>query len=238
MRSTAKIHIIRSDKTIAELRDSNVARQNDRVRKRDDLHSYFEAALKKYDGSFASSAHPIVAGLILDSTFDAESNLILGHAALGCHKPQGISLGVFGSHLTYSWPRFLEEVPACLLNTKIPGNAVGNGNNEYGTIWEACSIGQGAFLHEVGHALSAPHSSGIMQRGYAQDWPKCFLSKTAYCSAKDEEGISVISETENNCTWDLSDALAFKVLPHFRLPGDAIMTLDARSAQPSVTVVL
>lgn len=236
MRSTAKIHLIRSDKTTAELRNPNVAQQNERGRRRDDLHSYFEAALKKHGGPFTSSAHPIVAGLILDSTFDPESDLILGHAALGCSKPQGLSLGVFGSHLTYSWPRFLEEVSSSLLDIKIPGENVGNDNNECGTMWEACSIGQGAFLHEVGHAFGAPHTSGIMQRGYAQDWPKCFLSKTAYCAANDTEGITVISETENNATWDLADALSFKVLPHFRLPGDELLSLEARSAQPSVAV--
>lgn len=237
MRSTAKIHLIRSDKTTAQLRDPNVAQQNDRGQRRDDLHSYFEAALKKHGGPFDSSAHPIVAGLILDSTFDPESDLILGHAALGCSKPQGLSLGVFGSHLTYSWPRFLEEVSSSLLDTKVPGDSVGNDNKECGTMWEACSIGQGAFLHEVGHAFGAPHSSGIMQRGYAQDWPKCFLSKTAYCAAKDTEGITVTSEIENNATWDLADALSFKVLPHFRLPGDEVLSLEARSAEPSVAVV-
>jgi hypothetical protein len=237
MRSTAKIHLIRSEKTTAELRDPNVAQQNESGRRRDDLHSFFEAALKKHGGPFASSAHPIVAGLILDSTFDPESNLILGHAALGCSKPQGLSLGVFGSHLTYSWPRFLEEVSSCLLDIKEPGDNVGNDNNECGTMWEACSIGQGAFLHEVGHAFGAPHSSGIMQRGYAQDWPKCFLSKTAHCTAKDTQGITVTSTTENNSTWDLSDALSFKMLPHFRLPEDEIFPLETRSAEPSITVI-
>lgn len=254
MRSTAKIHLIRSDKTVSELRTPDVAQQNEKGKNRDALHAYFEAALKKHGGPFASSARPIVAGLILDATYDAESSLILGHAALGCHNPHGISLGVFGSHLTYSWPRFLEEVPACLLDTRNPGDNVGNDNNECGTLWEACSVGQGAFLHEVGHAFGAPHSSGIMMRGYAQDWPKCFLSRTAYCEAKKTEGgpvfgqnggevgvypkREIVGPTENNCTWDLTDALAFKMLPHFRLPGDVAVTLEQRSAEPSIAVVI
>ena len=41
---------------------------------------------------------------------------------------------MFGSHLTYSWPRFLEEVPACLTDTRPPGDKVGNDNGECGTM--------------------------------------------------------------------------------------------------------
>ena len=68
--------------------------------------------------------------MILDSHFDPATALILGHAALGCHKPTGISLGIFGSHLTYSWPRFIEEIPACLTDTTPTGDMVGNDNGE------------------------------------------------------------------------------------------------------------
>jgi hypothetical protein len=233
MRSTAKIHLIRTEKTVAELRDAQVAQQNQQARRRDELHEYFTAALKKHGGPFASSSHPIVAGLILDSTFSLEQNLILGHAALGCSNPDGVSLGIFGSHLTYSWPRFLEEVPSSLLDATVPGDNVGNDNNECGTMWEACSIGQGAFLHEVGHAFGAPHTTGIMARGYAQDWPKNFLSRTAYCAHTKQAGATVIDgETMNDARWDISDALSFKVLPHFKLPTDPALSREAVTAEP------
>lgn len=121
MRSTAKIHLIRSDKTVAELRDAQVAQQNEQARRRDDLHKYFETALKKHGGPFNSSSHPIVVGLILDSTFSAKRDLILGHAAVGCSNSTGLSLGMFGSHLTFSWPRFL-EIASSLLDTAVPGS--------------------------------------------------------------------------------------------------------------------
>lgn len=55
----------------------------------------------KAGGPFTSSARLIVAGLILDSHYSPTQNLILAHAALGCSNPKGISLGMFGSHLTY-----------------------------------------------------------------------------------------------------------------------------------------
>lgn len=225
MQSTAKIHLIRADKTVAELRDAQIAQQNPSGRRRDDLHKIFSEALLAHGGPFASEARPVVAGLILDSHYDAESKLILAHAALGAHNPSGLSLGIFGSHLTYSWPRFMEEVPDCLLDEAAPGDRVGNDNGECDSIWEACAVGQGAFLHEVGHALSAPHTSGIMARGYSGDWPKCFLARTGYCAHAKTGAIEPVTpSTANECRWDIRDMLRFANLPHFRQPSDR--TLD------------
>lgn len=221
MQSTAKIHLIRTDKTVAELRDAQVAQQNSNGRRRDDLHKIFSEALLAHGGPFASEAKPVVAGLILDSHYDAENKMILAHAALGAHNPNGLSLGIFGSHLTYSWPRFIEEVPDCLLDESAPGDRVGNDNGECESMWEACSVGQGAFLHEVGHAFSAPHTSGIMARGYSKEWPKCFLGKTAYCVHDKTKGIEPVTPTTaNDCRWDIRDILRFVNLPHFRQPAD------------------
>ncbi|OCK76071.1 hypothetical protein K432DRAFT_385710 [Lepidopterella palustris CBS 459.81] len=236
MRSTAKIHIIRSSKTTRELRDAQIAQQNPSAQRKNDLFDYFLDALKEAGGPFASSAYPIVAGLILDSHFSPSQDLILAHAALGCHNPDGISLGMFGSHLTYSWPRFLEEVPACLTDTRPPGDKVGNDNGECGTMWEACSIGQGAHLHEVGHAFGSPHRPGIMERGYAQDWPKNFLAKTAYCDHTKSDGVFVTEETPNDARWNLVDALSFKVQAHFRLPTDRQLPPNIRDASPTAQI--
>ncbi|KAK0636797.1 putative peptidase family-domain-containing protein [Bombardia bombarda] len=224
MRSTAKIHLVRTTKTVDELRDAQIAQQNPSGSRRDELHEIFTQALKAHGSPFLTEAKPVVAGLILDSHFDVEKKMILGHAALGAHHANGLSLGIFGSHLTYAWPRFLEEVSACLTDLAKPGDTVGNDNNECASMWEACAVGQGAFLHEVGHAFSAPHTSGIMQRGYSPDWPKCFLAETAYCARAATEGVSPVTrDTRNNCVWDMRDALRFHGLPHFRHPGDAFL---------------
>jgi hypothetical protein len=222
MASTAKVHLIRCDLTVAELRDVNIAQQNSNGNKRDKLHEIFSEALKAHGGVFASEAKPIVAGLILDSHYDAKKRLILAHAALGAHNPDGLSLGMFGSHLTYSWPRYLEEVPDCLLDTTSVGDRVGNDNGECNTAWEACCVGQGAFLHEVGHAFSAPHTTGIMARGYPRDWSKCFLSRTSDATCGTIAGVSPVTpSTTHECHWDIRDLLRFKKLPHFRQISDA-----------------
>ncbi|KAK4238137.1 putative peptidase family-domain-containing protein [Achaetomium macrosporum] len=147
-----KVHLIRTDKTVAELRDANIAQQNPRARQKDDLHKIFTNALLAHGSPFTSHAKPVVAGLILDAHYDLSNTtkpLILAHAALGSHDPNGLSLGIFGSHLTYAWPRFLEEVPSCLLDPTPPGDTVGNDNGECNAMWQACAVGQGAFLHEV-----------------------------------------------------------------------------------------
>ncbi|KAL4734122.1 putative peptidase family-domain-containing protein [Aspergillus similis] len=149
MSAIAKVHIIKSDKTVAELRDAQVAQQNPHGRNHEALHRYFEAALASSGlPIFEAASRPVVAGLLLDSHYSLERSLILGHAALGSHKAQGLSLGVFGSHLTYSWPRFLEEVPACLVDLRDSGATVANGNGECETMRGACFVGQGAFLQQ------------------------------------------------------------------------------------------
>ncbi|KAL4786810.1 putative peptidase family-domain-containing protein [Aspergillus varians] len=208
--TVAKVHIIRSEKSLAEIRSAQVAQQNTRARDREALHRYFEAALMRSGiPGFESRCRPVVAGMVLDAHYSAEDDMILGHAALGCHKADGLSLGIFGSHLTYSWPRFLEEVPACLTDLTPTGDTVGNDNGECGTMRGACFVGQGAFLHEVGHAFGAGHTTGIMARGYSKAWAVNFV---------EHERNDRLARDDPK--WDLRDLLKFKVLPHFALPGD------------------
>ncbi|KAK4156560.1 putative peptidase family-domain-containing protein [Chaetomidium leptoderma] len=154
MGQVPKIHLIRTDKTVAELRNPNFAQQNRRAHQKEELHKIFTNALLAHGAPFTTQAKPIVAGLILDAHYDlsnntTNTNLILAHAALGSHNPHGLSLGMFGSHLAYAWPRCLEEVAPSLLDTACPGDTVGNDNDECDTLWRACAVGQGAFLHEI-----------------------------------------------------------------------------------------
>ncbi|KAL4871503.1 hypothetical protein BDV12DRAFT_194268 [Aspergillus spectabilis] len=226
MSTVAKVHIIRSEKSVAKIRDAQVAQQNPRGRDRDALHRYFETALAASGiPVFESRNRPVVAGLVLDAHYSAEQSMILGHAALGCHKPDGISLGIFGSHLTYSWPRFLEEVPACLTDLTPAGDTVGNDNGECDTLRGACFVGQGAFLHEVGHAFGAAHTTGIMARGYSKSWAMSFIEHESHSGLK------------NEAKWDLRDVLKFKLLPHFALPGDEYpVSAEFKNATVSIEI--
>ena len=73
-------------------------------------------------------------------------------------------------------------------NVPIPSDTVGNDNGVCGTLWETCSISEGAFLPQVGHASGADHMFGIMARRYAQDVTENFLSHTAYCAKTCRKG--------------------------------------------------
>ncbi|KAK3905150.1 putative peptidase family-domain-containing protein [Staphylotrichum tortipilum] len=161
-----KVHLIRTSKTLAYLRAADLAQQNPHASRKDELHAIFTAALLAHGGPFASHTRPVVAGLILDSHYNPDVNKhILAHAALGCHQPAGLSLGMFGSHLTFSWPRFLEEVPSSLLDPTPAGDTVANDNGECTTLWQACAVGQGAFLHEVGHAAGGIGAVVLIKNG-------------------------------------------------------------------------
>ncbi|KAK4209718.1 putative peptidase family-domain-containing protein [Rhypophila decipiens] len=214
-----RIHLVRTEHTVADLRQADRAQQNPNAKDAGSLHEIFSSALKAHGPPFEGPV--TVAGLILDSHFDITQNLIVGHAALGAHDPDGLSLGIFGSHLTYAWPRFIEDVTICLTDKTVPGESVGNDCGECVTMWQACAVGQGAFLHEVGHAFGAPHSSGIMIRGYSPDWVRWFVPGEANAVAT------------NKCRWDVRDLLRFKALEAFALPSDKKMD----RAEPVLEIV-
>ncbi|KAJ5463847.1 hypothetical protein N7475_006982 [Penicillium sp. IBT 31633x] len=224
MSTIAKVHVVRTDKTVAEIRDAEIAQQNPHGRDQEALHRYFETALATFGAPFESACRPVVAGMIMDTHYSIEESMITGHAALGCHKPDGMSLGIFGSHLAYSWPRFMEEVPACLTDMTLTGDTVGNDNGECETMRDACCVGQGAFLHEVGHAFGAQHTTGIMARGYSKAWGTNFIAHETN------------QAMENTAKWDLQDALKFRLMPHFALPGDEPMPTAFRHAHVSINI--
>ncbi|KAK2591523.1 hypothetical protein QQS21_010773 [Conoideocrella luteorostrata] len=102
--------------------DNQLAQQNPSASRSNELHDIFSEALLAHGAPFAAEARPVVAGMILDSHYNAKEKATLAHAALRAHDPKGLSLGMFGSHLTYSWPRFMEEVTDCLLDIRPPGD--------------------------------------------------------------------------------------------------------------------
>lgn len=240
-RLTAKINLIRSEHTLAEIQNPKIAQENPFGKNKKRLHTWFsEALLGSGNGIFTASARPIVAGLILDSHWVEEDLFVHGHTAMGSHNPVGVSLCVSGSHLEYSWPEKLEELSSYLMDASRPENgAVSAASAETGTMWEVCSIGQTDFLHQLGHAFGASHTRGIMRGGCAQHWPRHFVAQTATDRRTGEYGIVVNGSTANEAVFDIKDLLAFSQLPHFWLPGDRKPPIDplfARYMMPSVHV--
>ncbi|KAF2274335.1 uncharacterized protein EI97DRAFT_126430 [Westerdykella ornata] len=221
MRTTAKIHVVRSSATVNQIR-----RDNGSVPWR-----CFVDALKEAKGPFQSSTRPVVAGIMLDWPYRDQSTVRDGGAS-GRHDANGVSFGLSGGDLTFSWPRFVEEVADCLADTTSPGSSIRESYHRCASMWETCAIGQGALLLAVGQAFGLSRHPGIMAHGYALDWPKNFLAETAYSCCLRASGMIVSDSTRNTAHWDLADALVLRRLRHFRLPSDSLKAAFHRSEKP------
>ncbi|KAJ4170850.1 hypothetical protein NW754_006994 [Fusarium falciforme] len=166
MRSEARVHIIRCDKTVAELRDLNKAQQNEKATQKDALFGIASEAVKKHFNPLPGQKL-YVSALLLDAHWDKGAKTVTGHAALGGGDGD-LQLAIFGSHCLQSYPTSFEEVvPAFTDCTPTDTNYVANDCNEAGSSWEAANIGIGAHLHETGHLFGCPHQeSGVMLRDY------------------------------------------------------------------------
>jgi hypothetical protein len=142
MRNEARVHVIRSEKTVAEIRDFEVAQQNQKASRKNDLFGFAIDALKSYFKPISGQKH-YVAVLILDSHWDKRANLITGHAALGGGH-DNIQLGIFGSQALHTYPSTIEEVvPALTDCTKTNTEFVAaDGGEDSGTWWQAACIGK------------------------------------------------------------------------------------------------
>ncbi|RYP69997.1 hypothetical protein DL769_005110 [Monosporascus sp. CRB-8-3] len=187
MRSEARIHIIRTDKTVAELRDLDRAQQNPKAKKKGDLYSIAADAVKNYFKPLPGQKH-YVSVLLLDSHWDKASKTVTGHAALGGNAGD-LHLAVFGSHCLQSYPTSFDEVaPAFTDCTPTDTNYVANDCNDSGSSWEAVNIGIGAHMHETGHLFGCPHQeSGVMLRDYVT-LNRSFVAREAYSTRTKSKG--------------------------------------------------
>ncbi|KAI0262594.1 putative peptidase family-domain-containing protein [Gloeopeniophorella convolvens] len=223
-RVTAKVHVVPTVLDTLQLREPGMSLPDPHGNSETLFHT-FQIALQQYGGPFKTyrgdSSPPVVAGHIFDSHFDPESGVITGHLAYGAKEEGKFSLGMFGSHSHWAWPRFVEEIAPCLLDSKrvTERSGVANENGESGTFWEACVMGQGGALQQVCSGLGLrKQPTGIMQRGYV-DWNRSFVARESYSARrKSPAAASVPAETENR--FHLADMLQLAAHPLFALPGD------------------
>lgn len=224
-KNETRVHIVRCEHTVAELRDPNLAQQNQGAAKKGDLFGIAGDAISKYF-NMRPGQRQYVACLILDSHWDKRVGTITAHAALG-GGGEDLKLAIFGSHALQSYPSCIEEVvPAFMDCTKTDTNFVANDCNESGSSWEAANIGIGAHLHEVGHLLGSPHQeSGVMLRDYVR-LNRTFCVREPYSTRTKSPGMRVCKQ-EDECAWHRLDALRFRYHPCFRMPGDEpVVTTD------------
>jgi len=224
MKNEIKIHVVRSEHTVAELRDLQFAQQHGPASNKGDLYSMAADAVKKHF-NMRSGQKQYVAALLLDSHWDAEAGTIRGHAALG-GTSDDLNLAIFGSHALQSYPSCVEEVvPAFMDCTRTDTNFVANDCGESGSSWEAANIGIGAHLHEVGHLFGSPHQeTGVMLRDYVR-LNRTFLIREPYSTRTKSQGLRVC-KMEDECAWHRLDVLRFRHHPCFRLPSDEPISVD------------
>jgi len=224
MRNEAKIHVVRSDKTVRELRDLNLAQQYDKATRKNDL---FSIAIESVKAHFKpmNGQKQYVSVLLLDAHWDSQAKTIAGHAALGGGSGD-IALAIFGSQALQSYPSCIEEVvPAFSDCTRTDTNYVANDCNESGSNWEAANIGIGAHLHETGHLLGCPHQeNGVMLRDYVR-LNRTFLCREPYSTRTKSPGVRLCLP-KDECTWHRLDTLRFRYHPCFRLPSDQPLNVD------------
>ncbi|KAL1642757.1 hypothetical protein SLS58_005261 [Diplodia intermedia] len=223
-RNEAKIHIIRCDKTVAELRDLNIAQQYDKASDKGKLFGIAMDAVKEYFRPKAGQKQ-YVSCMFLDTHWDPQEKVVRGHAALGGGDGE-VGLAIFGSHALQTYPASIEEVvPAFTDCTKTDTNFVANDCNESGSVWEAANIGIGAHLHETGHLFGCPHQeSGVMLRDYVR-LNRTFTTREPFSTRTQSPGQSLCTR-EDECGWHRLDCLRFRFHPCFRLPQDAPLPPD------------
>ncbi|KAF2870955.1 putative peptidase family-domain-containing protein [Massariosphaeria phaeospora] len=227
-RTQAKIHIIRSSKTVAEIRDLEVAQQGSEAKKKDGLFDIARDAVKSYF-QMREGQKQYVSCLFLDAHWDPTVQTIRGHAALGGDMGD-IGLAIFGSHLLHSYPSSLEEVWQAFQDcTRTDTAFVANDCNDSGSNWEAANIGIGAHLHETGHLFGCPHQeSGVMLRDYVT-LNRTFTCRESYSTRTKSPGQRLVLN-EDECRWHRLDVLRFRFHPCFGIP------IDTRVGDSSVQV--
>jgi len=225
MRNEAKVHIVRSSKTVKQLRDLDLAQQYDKATRKGDLFSIAMDDVKDYFRPTPGQKQ-YVSVLLLDAHWDTRAKTITGHAALGGGAGE-IQLAIFGSQALQSYPASIEDVvPAFSDCTRTNTSYVANDCNDSGSNWEAANVGIGAHLHETGHLFGCPHQEyGVMLRDYVQ-LNRTFLCREPYSTRTKSPGVRLCLP-KDECNWHRLDTLRFKDHPCFRLPTDMPLNFDS-----------
>jgi hypothetical protein len=223
-RTQAKIHIIRSKRSVSEIRDLERAQQYSPGTKKGELFDIAAEAIKEYF-HITPGNKLYVSCMFLDSQWDTNEKTIRGHAALGGGMPD-LQLGIFGSQALHSYPSSIEEVFQAFQDcTRTDTAFVANDCGESGSNWEAANIGIGAHLHETGHLFGCPHQeSGVMLRDYVT-LNRTFTCREPYSTRTKSAGQRLVLP-QDECKWHRLDVLRFRFHPCFRIPLDGNVNGD------------
>ncbi|EDN09410.1 conserved hypothetical protein [Histoplasma mississippiense (nom. inval.)] len=224
MRNEARIHIIRCDRTVDELRKLGVVQQDGTTSDTGELFNVVLEAVKRYFGPQESQTQ-YVSALLLDTHWDKGTQTITGHAAAGSVEDH-IKLALFGSYALQNYPSAMEEVVAAFTDcTRTDINFVANYGNKCGSNWEAANSGIGGHLRVIGRLFGChDQDSGIMCDD-SVPLNRSFTIREPYSTRTKAQGLRLCLE-EDECTWHRLDTLRFRFHPCFRLPRDSPLCSD------------
>lgn len=219
-----KVHVIRLPRSVAQLRDPDLAQQNPHARDNGGLFSHAIDLVRDSDfyRPYGENGTPIqCAVMYLDSTWDG--NLITTHAALGGGTNE-VKMAIFGLHGLHSFPLTFPQVgPSFVDDTMLSIHEVANDANQCGTAWECLNICMGAFMHEIGHLFGSPHQvDGVMLRDYIW-WNRLFMTREVRCLRDNSQGlvVGVDGNFPQQCHWNIMDIMRYFYHGSFSLPPDA-----------------
>lgn len=219
-----KIHVIRSPKTVKELRDPDLAQQNPKAKNNGGLFSHAIDLINKHDFMKPyKEKHTAIqcAVMYLDSTWNGD--FITTHAALGGGTGE-VKLGIFGSHGLHSYPLTFPQIsPGFVDATHLSIHEVANDCNQCGTNWECLNICLGAFMHEIGHLFGSPHQTdGVMLRDYMW-WNRQFMTRETESLRENHKGNVIGNDGTwlRECHWNIRDLVRYFYHDSFSIPTDA-----------------
>lgn len=205
MDSLAQVHVVRSERTAAELRDIDYRPGERSSSDRDALLQPFEWELATYGAPFIGAAQPVVAAMVLDAdwTYAADQEGTLADVPLAWCRSNGpeISFCLFSSRLACAWPRSPQEASACLLDARPMGPAAPVAEYRDRTREEACGDGQTTVLHRLTNVWGCVNTLHVSS---GDNWKHAFVP----------------TAEPRDTQWRLPEGLRLRARDHFQLPGD------------------
>jgi hypothetical protein len=200
MRNIARVHTIRVESTVEEIRQYEAAGDGKTLRRIADnaIDSYFRF-------NPAEKSRRYFATVFLDARGDLRIKGITTSSALDG------GLGIVGSRSLYTLPSCVEEVvPAFSDCTRIENNE----STDSACFWEAAT----AALANMMEAFLSPK---IDAEPHSFQINRTFITKEPYNFSKKTPGLKVsLPNTES--PWPRTDCLRFRYHPCFRLPTDPL----------------
>ena len=226
MRSEAKIHIVRCDKTVAQLRSLSHSSSNKNA-----LYQVVKDSVKRNLDLQPGQKHYVLA-MLLDNDWGADIETSLRHAAVGSDDEDGVRMAMFCSHRLHAYPSYIEEVERVLTeHGPVNGESARNCGSEGLSNWETATLGLGSNLREYGRVFGCPEGgTGIMGSDYIP-FNRTFTEWERYSNRPDAQSPPGCTKADE-ASWSRLEALRFRIHPCFRLPSDGPVSDDPIQVWP------